>query len=248
VPTDLSASSLPGETMAHLSWTIPGTNGSDITGYEIRVTPSVGIPYMVSIQGNTSTASIPNLLIEVIYTFDIYAVSNAGNSSYSAPVTGFKLVGPPSAPYNISAIINPNSTETPSIQLFWNQPIYGYPIISYNIGVYIEGVYQGIIQSYSSNTNIVIQYLSYNVSYQFTVQGVNQYGNGSVSSLLDPFVIHKRAPPFSPTNVRGVVVPGYTDATLLWNDPTGDDGGLPIVSHTIQITDITASTLQQINL
>jgi len=248
VPTDLVATSIAGSTTANLSWTQPYSHGSTITSYYILITPSYGSPYIDTVEGNLSTEDVPFLLFGVVYSFAICAVSDIGNSAYSVPVKGFVLFGPPTAPYDLLANINPNPTETPSIQLFWNPPLFGLPIVSYQIIVYIDGDSKGIINNPSTNTNILIQYLSYNTSYEFQVQATNQYGSGPVSNKTSSIIIPYKAPVFPPTNVRGVINPGYTNAIILWNDPTGDVSGLPIVSHSILLTDITAGTFQQINI
>jgi Fibronectin type III domain len=247
-PTNLQATSTAGSTSATLTWTRPYAHGSTITGYNILITPSEGSPSVSFIGGDVSTGVVQFLQFGVVYKFEVCAVSDIGNSAYSAPVEKFTLFGPPTAPYNLSVSMNPNPTETPSIQLFWNTPILGSPILSYQLVVYIDGIAKGIITCPSNKTNTIIQYLSYNTSYRFIMKATNQYGTGPVSNITQPIVIMEGPPVFPPTHVRGIVDPGHTDATILWNDPTGDHGGLPIVSHTIQLTDVTAVTVQRITI
>jgi hypothetical protein len=118
----------PGDGQAHVSWASPAANGSEITGYELTLSPKcIGCGGLTA--SGTST-TVTGLTPGVAYTFAVTAVNSIGTGHASAAAGALTVYTVPSAPRLVTAKASPAgmvvSFTTPAMS-------GGSPVVDYTI-------------------------------------------------------------------------------------------------------------------
>ncbi|WP_373280695.1 glycosyl hydrolase family 18 protein [Paenibacillus pini] len=162
-------------TTATLTWSA-STDNVGVTGYDVYK----GNTLVTSVSGSTLTATVSGLTPSTAYTFTVKAKDAAGNVSAAsnaatittdAPSTD---TTPPSAPAGLAAA---SKTQT-SVTLAWSASTDNVAVTGYD-------VYNGtnLVTSVSGSTlTTVVNGLTANTAYSFTVVAKDAAGNASVAS------------------------------------------------------------------
>jgi hypothetical protein len=206
---------------ATVSWSVPPSNGSDITGYTITSSPGglTGIATAGAVSGTVS-----GLTFGTPYTFTVTANNAAGSgapSGASNSVTPFTL---PNAPSAVTASVNANDQMA---TISWSAPpASGSAITGYKITSSPEG-WSGTAGP--DATSATVSGLAYGTSYTFTVTASNAAGAGissTVSNTVIPFTL-----PGSPASVTANITANSQSATINWTEPSSN--GSQIKGYTI---------------
>ncbi|MEK8128181.1 lytic polysaccharide monooxygenase [Paenibacillus filicis] len=174
-PSGLAASNIT-STTATLSWGA-STDNVGVTGYRIFN----GSTLFATVSGSTLTYQVSGLAASTSYTFRVYAVDAAGNTSPASNVVTFTTSGstpdttPPTAPTGLHVMGTPTSS---SVSLMWSAS-------TDNVGVAGYRVYRGstLVTTVSGSTlDYVVTGLTANTTYTFTVRAFDAAGNVSGDS------------------------------------------------------------------
>ena len=218
-PTGVAA--VAGDGLAAVSWTASSFDGgSPIISYNVTSTPG-GLTATVG--GSTLSAVVTGLSNGTSYVFNVSASNAVGSSGASVSSTTTTPIGPPLAPFNVTAV--PGNTEA---AVSWSAPSDGgNPITLYNIVSDPEGL--SVAVNGTERTGLVTD-LTNGTAYTFTVTALNALGS-SPPSTASSSVVPRRLPD-APNNVRAIA--GDESATISWNAP--DDGGSPILQYNVSST------------
>lgn len=206
-PTNLTASGTTWTT-TNLSWTAP-VNNTDITGYEI---------YKENILIGTSTTAnfnVTGLLQGYAYLFTVKAKNSNGLlSKSSAPisVTTPKDATSPTTPANLRA----TTVTATNITISWDPSTNNGGGISYLI-------YNGAnLIATVSDTKATIIKLANNVTYNFSVQAVDEFGYKSDKAAISVKTLKDTTPPAAPTQLTATETT-TTTTKLSWTAATDDE-------------------------
>lgn len=206
-------------TSVDVYFTTPTNNGGlSINNYKVYYYKTISL-YIVS--GTTSPISISNLVNNTTYTFNVKAISNAGEGASSADLSATPIEVP-FAP-TINGAVTGSTAGSASIFVTAPSNIGGSDIESY-----LATSNPGGITASSTTSTIIVQNLNKGEPYTFTVQAINKYGTG-FPSLASNSVI-----PFGTPNVPTItdVTPGNAYVDVYFSAPT-NTGGLPIINYNV---------------
>ena len=223
-PRDLSAT--PGNGKIALTWEVPTSDGGTaVRRYEYRYAEGAVVPVAVPWQpaGTGLTATIDNLTVRTVHTFEVRAVSHIGaGASASTTVTP---LGVPAAPRDVVV-----SSEQSGIVLGWSAPADngGANIRHYEMrgaeGATVPAGTPWI--STGTRTSGAFRRLTNGTLYSFEVRAVNAHGAGPAAPVL--------ATPGGPNAPRDVVVTVEDGGIVLkWSAPA-DNGGPAILRYEIR--------------
>jgi len=163
--TGLSRSN--GYTDVSLSWTDP--SAGDLSHIEVEY--SGASSGSANVAAGAEATTIDSLVEEGDYTFDVYAVDDAGVRSLPQSITGRPDTPPPSPPSGVGVI----GRASGKIRIGWNNPSarFDYAEISVSPGGQTET---------TAGDSIWISGLNNSTTYTFTVKAVNAYGDKSSGS------------------------------------------------------------------
>ena len=217
-PTNVIASSNPGEVHAQVSWTASEPLGSPIYTYEVLVLPDNRV---VLTNSSAPTATISNLLFNTSYNFVVSAVNGVGQSPASTPSPPFFLTNSgPEPPTGVVATSLPGSSEA---TVSWTPGRdNGSPILSYTVLVLPTGG-SSYVGGTTAGTSLSINPLLYNLTYQFEVSATNALGTGAYSLPSASFTLTPSVPD-APTDLAATSNLNETTAHLTWTAPADDHG------------------------
>jgi len=208
-----------------VSWTASAYDGESPIRAYTAYSASIQDPvvHFASIDAGSSSVVVTGLTNGFIYTFSVTSTNAFGEGTNpSIPSPGITPLGPPTAPFNVSA-----TAGTGNAVVTWNAPTNdgGVPITLYTI-TSAPPDFSGTVAPPA--TSIIATPLTNGTSYTFTVFATNTKGD---SPLSDPSpAVMPVGVPDPPTNV--VATPGNASADVTWDDPQSS-GGSPITSYTV---------------
>lgn len=234
-PTNVTAT--PGNQQAVVSFSAPASNGgSPITSYSVKVTDaSIPLRGGQVVTGTTSPITITGLYGGDNYTFTVTATNAVGTGAASAASSSVFVVGPPSAPFSVTA--SPGNQQA---WVYFQAPQYdnGEPVTGYTVTAVDSATpANGGQTATGTSSPIIVTGLTNGDNYTFTVTASNIEG-ASVASAASSAVSPKYSPsaPPAPTNVT--VVPKDCGATVSFTPPSTDNGS-PITNYRVYVTDLT---------
>ena len=247
-PTNLRATSTT-DTVT-ITWDDPGDD--DIAGYKILsrvISPQTTLSVLVNDTGSASTASYTasNLQPDTAYAFRVVALSDHGESPYSAPVDiSTKRPPPPAAPTNLRA-----APTTDTVTLTWDDPndttIECYKILS-RIPAIRPDLHTLVNDTGSAAASYTISNLRPDTAYVFRITAMSDYGESSWSKPVSISTLPDRPPAIVLAGQANTTVqvgsaftePGYT-AT---DDYDGDITANVMVTGTVDTSTIGTYTLR----
>lgn len=229
-PSNLVAT--PGDGQVSLTWSVPDSNGSTITGYVEE--HNNGGAWSVNTGIINPSVVVPGLTNGVQYFFRVKATSSEGDSPYSLTVSATPqavvTTTVPDPPTSFSAVAN--GTGTPAagyLDASWTPPgdDGGSPITGYTI--HAEGppgtttVWNpGVVTSYSNFASPT------GVDRDYWVTALNSVGESAPSNIVSE----------STFSVPGVVqslvaTPGNAEVVLNWSAPLAD-GDRAVTSYNVE--------------
>lgn len=206
-PANLTASGTTWTT-TNLSWTAP-VNNTNITGYEI---------YKENILIGTSTTAnfnVTGLLQGYVYLFTVKAKNSNGllsKSSAPVSVTTPKDATSPTTPANLRA----TTVTATNITISWDPSTNNGSGISYLI-------YNGAtLIATVSDTKAAMIKLANNVTYNFSVQAVDEFNNKSDKVAISVKTLKDTTAPTAPTQLTATETT-TTTTKLSWTAATDDE-------------------------
>lgn len=215
-----------GDEQVTVSWDAPADPGtSPITKYVVELVSSAGT---VLVDGATSPAVIPNLVNGTAYTARIFAVSDQGDGTKSAALTGT-----PSA-YAEAPVLTVTEGDA-ALGFEWTAPLSdGSAITQYEVEVSGPGG-----TTTSTTLPAVREFeatgLTNGASYTSRVRAYNSRGAGAWSATSTSV---PRTVPGAPTALE--ITPGTASAQLSWTAPTSN-GGATIDSYAVEYREVGAA-------
>jgi hypothetical protein len=218
-PTNVSATG--GNAQAAVTWTPPSNLGLPITSYTVTASPG---GQTATVSGSQTSATVLNLTNGTAYTFTVYATNPGGNGPQSSSSNAVTPVGPPAVPpTNVTAAAgNAQATVT------WTPPSSngGSAITSYTI----TSSGGQTATACGTCTSATVVGLTNGVTYTFTAQATNAYGNSPTSSPSN--AVTPSGLPDPPSNVTATA--GPNDVVVSWTPPS-NTGGATIDSYLVQL-------------
>ncbi len=214
VPTGVSATAL-GPTSVQITWTAP-VGAVTITDYKIYRSGTSGDTNPTLIVGGISGSSYNDtgLTMGSNYYYWVKASSADGNSEFSAQASATTPTGsPPLVPTSFAA-----SAGDTAVTLSWTAPATGDPATSYKI-YYKAGATvttASLDTATSTASPKTITGLTNDLQYAFIVAGVNEFGEGTATSIITATPGTVPGAPGTPT----VSSFGDGTVTLAWTAPT----------------------------
>jgi hypothetical protein len=173
-PTTVTAAA--GDQSAVISFSGARANGSTITGYIVKVSPT-GDTFTVT----SSPATITGLTNGGSYTFTVAAINGITTSSFSTASASATPAAAPDAPTGLAVLAGDTSTV-----VSWSAPVNdgGDPITSYLVTASNGSTCTAIAPA----TSCKITGLTNGTPYTFTVQAINGIGTG-VASVTSPTAV-----------------------------------------------------------
>lgn len=221
-----------------LEWPAPLDNGgSPITGYIVQKKEK-GSPFWskgVTVQGNTTKATVPDLREGAEYEFRIIAVNKVGESEPSEPSDMVLCRHRNLAPRIITPLKEKRVKHGQKIEMeieFVGAP---EPEVAWTKdGKEVKSDARLIITNFDGKTIITILDSKRGDSGDFKLKLTNV--NGTAEGVLPIVVMDKPSPPQGPLEVVGV---DKDNVDLSWRPPK-DDGGCPLIGYVIEKRDKTA--------
>ena len=215
-----------GDGRVTLIWAAPTSDsGLGITGYHYRYGETGGAIGEWIAVGDVLTVTVPNLVNETGYDFEVRAFNSGGNGPAStASATPKDAPTAPSAPGSLRAV-----PSADSVTLTWSaSAANGAPVTSYEYQYYeTSGTAPQAWPSAGDVLSVTISNLTKGTSYTFNVRAVNSVGEGAVATVTST----PSSKPSAPQNLIATGGPG--NITLSWDAPA-DDGGSAIVNYRIE--------------
>ena len=231
VPYDLPAAPVAGTPVAGnssvvLSWTAPATNGRDISGYAITISPAPTAGQPAEVSGTSTSATLTGLANGTEYSFAVAAknLRGTGLSSDSVKQTPYTAPSKMSAP----AVSAGDTKATVS----WTAPSNdgGSAVKSYTItaassstGATIPSATTLTVTELNGTLTKVITGLTNDKTYTFTVVATNDRNAESATSDSSVAVTPNAAPPASVSSSAPAfsAVEGGEKITFLGSNLTG---------------------------
>jgi fibronectin type 3 domain-containing protein len=210
-----------------LSWTMPSTGGSPITGYNVYRSTTAGGEGATPIAqvGVVNGYADDNLTSGTTYYYQVSAINNVGEGARSSEVNAV-----PTAPTKPAAPVVSATAGTSSIQLTWTAPDDGgSPITGYNVyrstSPGNEGsspyVQLGVATSFTDTG------LASGTTYYYEVSAANAAGEGALSAEVSATPVSV-LPPSAPVVTASA---GTSSVQLSWTTPAS--GGSPITGYNV---------------
>jgi large repetitive protein len=240
-PRNLRQSSLCYRTSIVIEWDAPiSTGGSPVTGYNIKLNDGTAI-----VVGDIRSYVFTNLTPGAEYDINIESVTLFGSSGY----LGMSLTAYPGVVPTSPAPVTFTSVTRHSILLSWDALLDGDtggtstdPIAITTYNLYMkkssESEYKLLATTDGSTTTFTASYLKSGVLYKFKVSATNVIGESILSSSNE---MMPGTAPSSPGKPSAVVF-NPTEVHFSWQEPF-DNGGAPITSYTLTITELPAATV-----
>jgi hypothetical protein len=212
-PTTVTA--VAGDKSATVTFSGAGNNGSTITSYIIKVSPT-GDTFTVS----SSPAVISGLTNGGSYTFTVAAVNAIGESVFSTTSASAVPASAPTAPTSLAVLSGDTSTV-----VSWSPPSDdgGNPITSYLVTASNGATCTAIAPA----TSCKITGLTNGTSYTFTAKAINNIGTG-VASATSPASVPAGLPT-PPTSLSATI--GDGQATIAFSG--AGTNGSSITTYTV---------------
>jgi uncharacterized repeat protein (TIGR02543 family) len=212
-PTTVTA--VAGDHSATITFSGAGANGSAITGYIVKVSPT-GDTFTVS----SSPTTITGLTNGGSYTFTVAAINGVDTSAFSTSSASATPAAAPGAPTGLQVLAGDTSTV-----VSFNPPADdgGNPITSYLITASNGATCTAIAPA----TSCKISGLTNGTSYTFTAQAINDIGTG-VASATSPTSVPAGLPT-PPTTLSATIGDGQVSVTF---SGTGTNGSA-ITNYTV---------------
>lgn len=220
----------PGDSVVHLSWTAPSTDGgSGVTKYKVYrrlATGSYGSAPLVTLANSVRSYDDAAGTNGTDYVYKVVALNGLGAGPASSEQAGTPQAGlvaqPPGAPVGLTAT-NPKGYD----QLTWNPPVDngGAPVSGYQI---FRGTAAGGETLQATTTSLTYQDrdIDAGTTYYYIVTAVNGAGEGPSSN--EDYTTAQPGVPDSPTLTGSA---DYRVVHLSWTTPA--DGGVPITKYVI---------------
>ncbi len=228
------ASVTPGNATLTVTWAIPGTGGSAVTGYDVRhkLSSAQDIDVNWTVVANTGddlSHTIGSLANGTLYDVQVRAVNDAGDGAWSATTDGTPRTTP-GAP-TISSVTPGNATLT----VTWAAPANtgGSGITGYDVRHKLSSA-QDIDANWTVAANTgdglshAITDLTNGTSYDVQVRAVNVAGDGAWSATSAGAPVETPGAPAAPT-----VTAGVGELTVTWTAPA-DVGGSAITGYDVR--------------
>ena len=212
-PTTVSAAA--GDRSAIITFSGAGANGSTVTGYIIKISPTGDTVTVTS-----SPAPISGLTNGGSYTFTVAAVNAIGESTFSTATASATPAAAPGAPTSLAVLAGDTSTV-----VSWTQPADdgGSPIISYRITASNGATCTAVAPA----TSCKITGLTNGTSYTFVARAINAIGTG-IASANSPASIPAGLPT-PPTSISASI--GNGQATITFSG--AGNNGSAITNYTV---------------
>jgi len=223
VITDLQATR--GDEKVDLEWSAPASNGSTISGYQLRYSAG-GVSVTVDL-GDVTSTTITDLENGVEYAFDIRAINEVGAGEWSS----VESATPAGAPGSIREFTSTPITD--GITLNWAAPSDngGSPVVGYEIDYRLAGSTGAYITVQTTDPTSTITNLGNNVAYEVRVRVESEAGFGN---WTDEGTFTAGNVPSAPRDV--VLRGGDASLTVSWTVPAFQ-GGAVITDYEVTVTD-----------
>jgi len=225
-PTSLIAAPTNGAVV--LVWTRPLNNGgNEIIGYKVETSTDGGTNWTTAIANTNSTVAsttVSGLTNGTTYSFRVSALNTVGSGAASTSVTST----PASVPTVPQALVATASNG--QVLLAWSAPAStgGSAVTGYRIERSTDGITWNTISSGIAGTTYTVTGLTNGTTLMFRLAATNSIGDSAMTSAVTAI---PAAPATAPQTF--VATAGDRAATLTWSAP-GSNGGLPVVSYTIE--------------
>ncbi len=215
-----------------LSWPLPNSNGSLITGYTAYVYNDSN-----SLVGTYSPTpptrryiTLSELTYGSTYTCKVTATNVVGESAQSNTVTVIPA-DVPGAPLTVSATTAYRTVHTPvgSANVFWSPPpSNGSAITGYTITPYAGIRPVGSVTAGPTDSSVAVMTLNNGTAYTFVVYATNVRGTSVASANSNP--VTPISVPSAPFLISSTVDDGTV--SIKWRAPTST-GGSPITGYRV---------------
>jgi hypothetical protein len=203
-PTGVVVAYTPGASSAGVSWNASGAGNPVVNYYTVYYNNGV----VGCAQVTTTSCTIVNLTPGALYTFNVVATNNIGNSPSSGPTKAIQITNLPSAVTNLAVHYTDGST---SLSVTWSAPLRGYPsAYTYQVALGSGGTVS------TSGLSVKFINLVPGTSYTAVVFAVNSLGDGTSSSAATVTIT---GPPGAVTNVRAGTSVGAQGLDVTWGSP-----------------------------
>ena len=215
----LAPGSIRGNQSVLVTWSVPNSGGSPITGYVVTSSPG-------GLTCTTSTATscvVSGLGNGTSYTFSVVAVNENGGGAASEPSLAVTPLEVPSSPLGLSALHLDGS-----VQVSWSAPLNngGSPISLTTVTAMRDGASVGSCFSIDV-ASCTVQGLTNGVAYSFVAVASNSSGDGLPSGAVSATPSRVPDSPFSV-----MVSSGNSAATVSWAAP-GSSGGSALTGYLV---------------
>ena len=215
-----------GDQSATIRWTAPGSNGKDITSYEVR---NVNTQAVASYSADTYSATTTGLTNGTAYTFQVRAINENGPGAWSIASDQITPYGTPAAPVVTATAIDewaPNgsmSASWPAVAGTGGTTTYDWTASNGAAGS-TTGLSTGPITGLAGG------------NYTVTVSAINTGGKRGADGTSAPVTITTQAAPPAPAITGASPANGtYSPATVSWSwsAVTANPGGSANLSYEV---------------
>ena len=221
-----------GDAAVDLTWTSPGSNGSDITDYIVEYSSDDGFSWIVFDDGVSAEAAVAvtGLVADTSYRFHVSALNDVGQGIWSDPTTATSPLG---APGQVTSLVVAGGNGSAS--LAWTAPLNdgGRPVVEYVVEYRATGAteWTAVPAAKVSMNAAAVAGLTNGVTYQFRVAARTVFATGDFPDV--PLTVTPLPPP---TRLQGRASSGTSpvgSVALSWVAPV-TPAPLPVVGYVIE--------------